>query len=128
MADQRVDTIKAALAWAYAGSMAILTAIAGQASAIEPDGLVWMLGFAGAIFGAAFFPSAQVSRTVAKIGLGWIIAGVLSTPIATSHLAPAFVNVHVAALWLGFAGPGAFMASTQANAIFSRFSNKERST
>lgn len=121
-----LDSTRAALAWAYAGGLAVLTAVAEGAGTLEPDRLVWILGFAGALFGAAFFPSAQVWRTVAKVFLGWIIAGVLSTPVAASHLAPPFVNVHVAALWLGFAGPAFFMATLQGNAFLSRF-NKGKS-
>ena len=122
-----MENIKATLAWVYASSMAVLTAIAEQAGAIEPDRLVWMLGFAGGLIGAALLPSEQVWKTVAKAFSGWVIAGVLATPLVTSHLAPPFVNVHVAALWLGFAGPALFVASARGNAFISRLINREKS-
>lgn len=116
-----MDGVKGAFAWVYAAGMAILTAIAEGATALEPDRLVWMLGLSGGLIGAALLPSTQAWRTVVKALFGWIIAGVMATPMAASHLAPAFVNVHVAALWLGFAGPGLFVATTEGSAILTKF-------
>lgn len=118
--ESKLDSVKGVFAWVYAGAMAVLTAVAEGATSVEPDRLVWILGLAGAIFGAALLPSTQVWRTGVKLMLGWIIAGVASTPLAASHYLPAFFNVHVAALWLGFSGPAIFLASTEGGAIYSR--------
>ena len=113
--------IRATLAWFYAAAMAVLTAVAEGADAIEHDRLVWVLGFAGSLFGAAFFPSTAWWRTALKMLMGWIISGVLSAPISASHYAPEFVNLHVAALWLGFAGPALFFSTLESNNVLSRF-------
>ena len=119
-----LDNSRRIIDWAIAALMAVLTAIAEEAVAVEPDRLIWMLGFAGALFGAALLPSAQVWRTVAKLMFGWSIAGVAATPIVAAHYAPPFVNPHVAALWLGFAGPAIFLATLEGNAFVGRFLNR----
>lgn len=121
-----MESFRSVIGWVCASGMAILTAIAEGASALEPDRLVWILGFAGSLFGVALLPSTKVLQSVVKLFTGWTIAGVASTPVVASHYAPSFVNVHVAALWLGFAGPALFMASTQSSAAITRIINSRQ--
>lgn len=119
-----VNDIKDVWAWVCASSMGVLTALAQGATWIEPNGLVWLLGFAGAALGVAMLPSEGLRQSGAKLMLGWVIAATGSTPLVTSHYAPAFMTVPLAALWLGYAGPAIFAASVQGQAFFSRFLNK----
>ena len=91
----------------YAAAMAALTVLAE----LEPDRLVWFLGVSGALVGVALFPSLKWWQNVAKLVLGALLAGAASTSLSASHYVPVFLNPHMTALWLGFAGPALFMAS-----------------